>query len=54
MNWSARISMPSSKDTAPLPMCRPDGRGVAATLAQGLHGHRADILDADPQTVAFS
>ena len=48
------MSTPSSKDTATRLVCCPDCRAVAAGLARLPYGHRADILHADQQTLAFS
>lgn len=54
MDWSARMSTPSSEHTATPLACCPDCRAVAAALARPLCGHGADILDADQQTLGFS
>jgi len=40
----------SSPDTASLLVCCPDRRGIVAALAQVLHGHGANILEADQHT----
>jgi len=37
-------------ETAILLVCRPDRRGIVASLAQLLYGHAANILDADQHT----
>jgi len=42
--------MPVPTDTAVLLVTCPDRRGIVASLAQLLHGHGANILDADQHT----
>ena len=37
-------------DTASLRVCCPDRRGIVAALAQLLHGHGANILEANQHT----
>jgi len=41
---------PSEQETAVLLVSCPDRRGIVAALAQVLHGHGANILDADQHT----
>src|SRR5512145_3516627 len=43
-------SRPSERETAVLLVSCPDRRGIVAALAQVLHGHGANILDADQHT----
>jgi len=44
--------MPPTPETATLLVTCPDRRGIVAALAQLLHGHGANILDADQHTDA--
>lgn len=41
---------PAPEETATLLVCCPDRRGIVAALAQVLHGHGANILEADQHT----
>src|SRR5512139_317145 len=43
-------SRPADPETAVLLVSCPDRRGIVAALAQVLHGHGANILDADQHT----
>ena len=44
------MASPPAPETATLLVCCPDRRGIVAALAQLLHGHGANILEADQHT----